>query len=604
MLGKQAIQSYADFEQLVGGIETLFGARGAKTVEEYAELMGKSVNEVQSEFNMLMEAQTKAMNDANNAYKDAGMSANEYMETVSAFAASLKQSTENELEAAEAANLAVIDMSDNASKMGTSMESIQNAYQGFAKQNYTMLDNLKLGYGGTKEEMQRLLADATALSGVEYDISKLKDVYAAIHVIQDELGITGTTAKEASATISGSVSAMTSAWSNLVVGIADDNADFEQLIDNFVDSAVIVMENLVPRVEIALNGVGALVEELLPIIVARIPELVDTVLPDLLNSGVNMLLIICQGIIDTLPVLGETAFELIEKLLTSITDNSESVFLSGSELLFDFIWGITDKIPDLMSMMVDTILALALAITEPNVLANVITAGIELIVALVSGLIDAIPELLEAVPTIIARLVAGLVASSPQLLSAAVSIMLKLANGLLDSIWILLSLPAQIFEDFIDAFDKVKWSEIGVNMLKGLWRGIQNGWSWLADQVGNLANDLFGAACDALDINSPSKKFEWIGDMCIAGLDEPIEDYNPYDTLQNSMKANTAGLQATFTRTALATAGGSTLDYAMMGDELKGALKGAGVYLNGEKVGELITPTVNNELADYTDRRI
>lgn len=603
-LGTAAVNSYADFEQLSGGIETLFGAKGAKTVEEYAESVGKSVADVQAEFDLLTKAQTDAMNNANNAYKDAGMSANEYMETVSGFAASLKQSVDNEVEAAEAANKAVIDMADNANKMGTSMESIQNAYQGFAKQNYTMLDNLKLGYGGTKEEMQRLLADAEKLSGVKYDISNLADVYSAIHVIQTELGITGTTAKEATETLSGSFATMNAAWSNLLTGIADDNADFDQLISNFVDSVGVVAENLLPRVEVALAGIGELIEELLPVIVARIPEIVDTVLPDLLNSGVNMLLIICQGIIDTLPVLGETAFELIEKLVSGITDNAGTVFNSGSETLLGFIEGIADAIPDLLDMAVEAIVSMALAITEPNTLNNIIEAGIELITSLIAGLSEALPQLLAAAPTIIANLATALITSIPRLLVAATEIVFRLAGFLIDALVQWKNLGNNFLDALKTSFSKVDWMSLGKNIIDGIWYGLKDGWNWLVGKVEDLAADLFGAAKGELEVNSPSRKFKWLSEMCIAGLDEPLEDYNPYDTLQNSMKANTAGLQATFARTVLATAGGPAIDYAMMGDELKGAISGAAVYLNGEKVGELITPTVNNELADYTDRRI
>ena len=225
-LGVSAVKSFADYEQLVGGIETLFGTGGA-SIKEYADSVGKSIGDVKQEYNMLMAAQNTALRYAGDAYKTAGMSANAYMETVTSFAASLKQSTKNELEAATAANQAVIDMSDNANKMGTNMEMIQNAYQGFAKQNYTMLDNLKLGYGGTKEEMKRLLEDAEKLTGVKYDMDNLSDVYAAIHAIQTELGITGTTAKEASTTISGSLNMTKAAWSNLLTGIADSNQNFD-----------------------------------------------------------------------------------------------------------------------------------------------------------------------------------------------------------------------------------------------------------------------------------------------------------------------------------------------------------------------------------------
>src|SRR5574344_992703 len=215
-IGKQAIEQYAEYEQLVGGVETLF-KQSSDTVMGYAE----------------------------NAYKTAGLSANEYMSTVTSFSASLLQSLNNDTaKSAEVADMAITDMSDNANKMGTDMSMIQSAYQGFAKQNYTMLDNLKLGYGGTKTEMERLLADASKLSGVEYNIDNLNDVYEAIHVVQTELGVTGTTAKEASTTIQGSVNSMKSAWTNLVTGIADDNADFDALITNFVDSIMTMADNI------------------------------------------------------------------------------------------------------------------------------------------------------------------------------------------------------------------------------------------------------------------------------------------------------------------------------------------------------------------------
>ena len=416
-IGTAAVSAYADYEQLVGGVETLFGA-GGQSVWDYADSVGKSVNEVREEYGKLMIAQNEVMDNASKAYKTAGLSANEYMDTVSGFAASLKQSTSSELEAAQIADQAVIDMADNANKMGTSMESIQNAYQGFAKQNYTMLDNLKLGYGGTKSEMERLLADATAISGVEYDLDSLSDVYSAIHVIQDELGITGTTAKEASTTIQGSVGAMKASWQNLLVGVTDDNQNFDQLVEDFVDSVGTVAENILPRVETALDGVGTLVEELVPIIIDRIPELANDVLPDLIQSGVNMIASIVtglnenlpellsggeeildtlsEGILSLLPTLGEAAYNIITTLISGITDNADSVFSSGSEILLNLVNGIAEKLPDLLSSGVDAVISLAMAITEPGTLTNIITAGINLLVSLVDGILNALPKLLEA----------------------------------------------------------------------------------------------------------------------------------------------------------------------------------------------------------------
>ena len=272
-LGKSALGSYADFEQLVGGVETLF-KESAAIVQEYAD----------------------------NAYKSAGMSANEYMETVTSFSASLLQSLDGDTaEAANKANQAIVDMSDNANKMGSSMESIQNAYQGFAKQNYTMLDNLKLGYGGTKEEMQRLLKDAQAISKIEYDISSYADVVDAIHVIQEEMGIAGTTAKEASSTISGSLSSMKSAWKNLLTGLGNEDADLSGLIDNFVDSAGTAMDNILPRVEVILGGISDTIGKIVPKIAKRLPQLLKSTLPSLIQGAVGLV----NGLVSALPdILG------------------------------------------------------------------------------------------------------------------------------------------------------------------------------------------------------------------------------------------------------------------------------------------------------------
>ena len=274
-IGKQALQGYASYEQLVGGVDTLFKG-SSKTVQKYAQ----------------------------NAYKTAGLSANEYMETVTSFSASLISSLGGDTaKASKIADKAIVDMSDNANKMGTDMSMIQNAYQGFAKQNYTMLDNLKLGYGGTKSEMERLLKDAEKISGQKFDLSNYADIVEAIHVVQNEMGITGTTSKEASETIEGSVNMMKGAWKNLVVGLADDNADFGVLMGNFVDSVVTVGQNILPRVKQIISGIGELFKglstELLPQIVQEIPPLLEELLPILIES----LSSVVKTIADIVPTL-------------------------------------------------------------------------------------------------------------------------------------------------------------------------------------------------------------------------------------------------------------------------------------------------------------
>ncbi|WP_346935305.1 hypothetical protein [Clostridium sp.] len=296
-LTKLSIDQYAEYEQLVGGVETLF-KDSSKTVMQYAD----------------------------NAYKTAGMSANEYMSTITGFSASLLQGLGGDTKkAAEIGNMAVTDMSDNANKMGTSMESIQNAYQGFAKQNYTMLDNLKLGFGGTKEEMQRLLAEAEKISGVKYDISNFSDIIEAIHVIQTEMGITGTTAKEAASTIEGSLNMTKSAWTNLLTGMADDNADFDVLVQNLVESLGALGENLLPRIKVVIEGIGELFRTLLPKVLEEVPGMIASLFPESMQENVKR---IFEGIAEAIKTTADVAMQLLPKITEGfawILDNGPGI---------------------------------------------------------------------------------------------------------------------------------------------------------------------------------------------------------------------------------------------------------------------------------------
>ena len=289
-VGKQALDSYAQYEQLTGGVETLFGD-SAKVVEGYA----------------------------NEAYKTAGLSANEYMSTVTSFSASMLQSLGNDTQkSAEYSNRAVIDMSDNANKMGTSMEMIQNAYQGFAKQNYTMLDNLKLGYGGTKGEMERLIADANKVKEANGEMADLSidsfaDVTEAIHIIQTEMGITGTTSKEASVTIEGSVNSMKSAYQNLLTGLANGNADMGQLVQNLVDSVITAGNNILPAVDQIAKSV-----------IDVLPQILDSIiqaLPSFLQAGQNILDTLIVGIRQNLPAIMDATMQILNTLLNTLVSN-------------------------------------------------------------------------------------------------------------------------------------------------------------------------------------------------------------------------------------------------------------------------------------------
>lgn len=292
-----SVKQFAEYEQLVGGVETLFK---------------KSSGQV--------------MKYANDAYKTAGMSANEYMKTITGFSASLLQGLGGDTKkAAEIGNKAVTDMSDNANKMGTAIGSIQDAYQGFAKQNYTMLDNLKLGYGGTKTEMERLLVDAQKLTGIKYDINNFSDVIEAIHAVQTEMGITGTTAKEASETIEGSFNMTKSAWTNLLTGMADDNADFDVLVQNLVESLGSLGKNLLPRIKIAIEGIGELIRTLLPKILDEIPEMMASLFPESMQEDIKR---IFEGIVEAIKTTADAAMQWLPKIVEGfawILDNSNAI---------------------------------------------------------------------------------------------------------------------------------------------------------------------------------------------------------------------------------------------------------------------------------------
>lgn len=315
-LVSKSVGAFADYEQLTGGVETLFGA-GGRSVEEYAQSVGKSVSDVQGKYDSLMSAQNVVLENANKAYMTAGMSANEYMDTVTGFSASLISSLGGDTnKAADYANSALVDMADNANKMGTNMTDIQNAYQGFAKQNYTMLDNLKLGYGGTQAEMKRLLGDAQKLTGQKYDISSFADITQAIHAIQTQMDITGTTAKEASTTISGSWGSLKAAFENTLVGLTTGGEMFDQSLDALVDSAKTFGQNVIPAITGALSGVGSLIESLAPVIVAELPSMVSDILPHLVSAAKSLV----TGLISQLPALGKAVLDAIPSIFDGMTD--------------------------------------------------------------------------------------------------------------------------------------------------------------------------------------------------------------------------------------------------------------------------------------------
>lgn len=448
-VSKAAIDSYANYEQLVGGVETLFGD-SADVVKGYAE----------------------------EAFSTVGMSCNDYMETVTGFAASLVSSLGGDTAtAAQKANTAVADMADNANKMGTDMQSIQNAYQGFAKQNYTMLDNLKLGYGGTKEEMERLLTDAAKLQktklgvDIDYDISKFSDIVDAIHVIQENMGITGTTAKEAATTIQGSISTMQGAWQNLMTGIADPAQDFDKLLGDVIDSVVTVSNNLMPRIMAVLpqmaTGITELTENLLPLI----PDTLEQMLPSVIegaNSLIAALLDTLSSIADTaIPIVTENADEIIDTLLSGLISAIPSLASSAADLCTALITAILDNADIITQGAVDIVLALAQGLTDN--LDSLVPAVVNAALTITETLLDNADKLIDAGVQLIGAIAEGLAASIPQLLQQAPVIIEKLVVALMDAGQALITdVPKSICENIVSGLKSFDWTEGANSAIAGL----------------------------------------------------------------------------------------------------------------------------------------
>lgn len=513
---KESLLAGADLQQSLGGVETLF--------KDSADVV---------------------IANAENAYKTAGMSANQYMETVTGFSASLLQGLSGDTQAAaEVADMALTDMSDNANKMGTSMELIQNAYQGFAKQNYTMLDNLKLGYGGTKTEMERLLADAQELSGVEYNIDNLADVYEAIHVIQDEMGITGTTAKEASTTFSGSLASMKAAASDLMANLtlgrdigpsltALGDTVYTFMVGNLLPMAGNLLSGLpdvisqsmsmaIQGLNIAANNADVIVQQGIDL-VTGIGSAIITALPYLAEASVNIVAALGEAIISTdwgqighdtidglrssldlaaSEILG-TDGNIVQSVLDAIDSGLPSILEGGVSVVVEMANGILDGLPefldtagDIMDQLLDTILA---------ALPEMLDSGVDLVGQLAAGLFDNVPAVIESITSILAELLATIGSHLPDLLESGISLIGELAVGLIEAIPEVIASIPEIITSICDTFGEWDWGEIGSNIVSGIANGITSAAGAIWEAAKQAAGEALNAAKKVLGINSPSK---------------------------------------------------------------------------------------------------
>lgn len=627
-LGKDVVEAYADYEQLIGGIETLFETSdkaisnhvkniGEQTAENLDatvwERLGEEVykatgalksfdNDVASDMDFVLdglsqglgtasedldefsvylgefygfngeesEKMAQAISDAirgniddlgdyanalntvpdstkmvaeyaNQAFKTAGLSANEYMETVTSFSASLIQSLGGDtVRAAELANQAIIDMADNANKMGSDMSSIQNAYQGFAKQNYTMLDNLKLGYGGTQAEMFRLMSDAAALNEEFANTAVFSldakghleagyaDIVRAIHIVQTEMGITGTTAKEAEGTISGSISMTKSAWDNLIIGLGNPAADVQKLAQDVVASAQLVVNNVTP---IIMNLISVL-----PMVFETLTSTMIELLPTLLETATSMFESVLEAIIEALPTLIPVVVQVIMTLVNTIIEHLPEILTAGITILITLASGIADAIPTLIPTVVQIFKVLILEIV--NHLPEIITSGVDIIAALIVGLITAIPDIIKALP--------------------------------------------EIFVAIVNAFKEYDWASIGSDLMDGIKNGIVNAWDNIKKAVSDVAGKIKEKFKDIFGIESPSK---WMRDNIGKNLDAGLaEGINRYKSLAlNSVKDVSTAVSSAFL--------GNSLDYGSSKHYSNFAIT-TPVYLDGK----VIATAVNERL--------
>lgn len=489
-LVSKSVGAFADYEQLTGGVETLFGA-GGRSVEEYAQSVGKSVSDIQGKYDSLMSAQNAVLENANKAYMTAGMSANEYMDTVTGFSASLISSLGGDTnKAADYANSALVDMSDNANKMGTDMESIKNAYQGFAKQNYTMLDNLKLGYGGTQEEMKRLLSDAEKLTGQRYDISSFADITQAIHAIQTQMDITGTTAKEASTTISGSWGSLKAAFQNVLVGLTTGGDMFDQSLDALINTAVTFGQNIIPAIKGALSGVGYLIEGLAPVIGETIPPLINDLAPTLANSAVSLISSLVNGLTQNATQFSECLSNMIIVAVDGISTVVPQLLDAASKIVSNLMQGLTNSMPQIVNGAVTLIEGLVNGLV--NNIPLLIMGAVQLVTSLANGLIENLPRIIDAGVNLITGIVSASYSMMPQIIQNGMQLVVNLAVGLVRAIPQLIAALPRITGAIVKGFKSVNWFDLGLQLIKSIWEGIKSIGSEMWNGVKEKTSELWG----------------------------------------------------------------------------------------------------------------
>ena len=485
-LVKSVSGAYGQLQQSIGGVETLFG-----------------------------ESAQRVIDNANNAYTTAGISANDYMQQVTSFSASLLQSLGGDTEkACNYADTAVRDMADNANKMGTSMEDIQHAYQGFAKGNYTMLDNLKLGYGGTATEMARLINDSGVLGDKMIDLSDKQNIgnalaevgYAkqieAIHKIQEEMGITGTTALEAGGTIEGSFNSLSASWENFVAGLGNSDADMKVLVENLakgisgaINNVIPVINNMVAVLPTVMDSLIGAVSSMLPTMINTFTELITQVinaiaqlLPQFVPLAVDCIMTVVNALFDNLPILIQAGGQLVVSLAQAIFDNLPKLISKGAEMMTSLGSGLAENLPVLIDKGLQAIQSFATTLAENA--PTIIQAGMQLLVNLVQGIMNSLPIMIERIPTIISTFANIINDNAPTILIAGVNIILTIIKGLISAIPTLVANIPKIIQAILDVWEAFNWINLGKNVIKALGDGITSMIGFAKNAISNVKNRI------------------------------------------------------------------------------------------------------------------
>lgn len=540
VLAKLSLEGYSDYQQMVGGVQKLYGNMGM-SLEDYAKSVGKSTSEARKEWSRLESAQNLVLENAKNAYKTAGMSANQYMETATSFSASLINSLNGDtVKAAKQTDVAMKAIADNWNTFGGDIGMIQSAYQGFAKQNYTMLDNLKLGYGGTKTEMERLIADANEYAksigqSSDLSINSFSDIVTAIDLIQQKQQIAGTTSREATTTIAGSFQALKAAWDNLVTGFADPDADISSLMENVIKSAGTMASNVIPAFTQALSGIGQAVNTIIPEVISNIPRLFkDTIVP-MIQIGTELVGNIGKGILNAIPDLIDTFVVLVPNMLGALRD----AFTSGGSDMSSAFGGIVESlihafdslkgyIPMLIGLGTDMITKLGEGLVQgiPTFLQNalpmilsfteflrtnaglLVDAGLNFITNLAQGIINSLPTLIEYIPQIITNIAGIINDNAPKVLMTGANIIMNLAKGIIDNIPVLVANLPQILQAIWSVFLAFNWINLGKTIITFITNGVKS----LATTIPTALKDI------------GSKAVEWLGTMQWSTLGADIID--------------------------------------------------------------------------------